>query len=165
MLGGPTAGIERLLRAMQELSLATQLAEVQRIVRTTARDLAGCDGATFVLRDGDQCYYADEDAIAPLWKGLRFPLEACISGWAMLNRQHVVIPDIYADPRIPHEAYRPTFVQSLVMTPVRTMAPVGAIGRRGSVGTAALTSDDGLQDALLQADAEMYAAKRARLGV
>jgi GGDEF domain-containing protein len=113
---------------VQELSMATQLAEVQRIVRTAARDLAGCDGATFVLRDGDQCYYADEDAIAPLWKGSRFPLEACISGWAMLNKQHVVIPDIYADPRIPHEAYRPTFVKSLVMTPVRTMSPVGAIG-------------------------------------
>ena len=125
---GGNRGIERLLRAVQELSMATKLAEVQRIVRTTARDLAGCDGATFVLRDGDQCYYADEDAIAPLWKGSRFPMEACISGWTMLHREHAVIPDIYADPRIPHEAYRPTFVKSLVMTPVRTMAPVGAIG-------------------------------------
>ena len=108
--------------------MATQLSEVQRVVRSAARDLAGCDGATFVLRDGDLCYYADEDAIEPLWKGMRFPMETCISGWAMLNGDHAVIPDIYADPRIPHEAYRPTFVKSLVMTPVRTMAPVGAIG-------------------------------------
>lgn len=121
-------GIERLLQAVQELSLATRLGEVQAIVRCAARDLAACDGATFVLRDGEQCYYADEDAIEPLWKGKRFPLEACISGWAMVNRDHVVIPDIYLDERIPHEAYRPTFVRSLVMTPIRTMAPVGAIG-------------------------------------
>ena len=42
--------------------------------------LVGADGATFVLRDGDCCYYVDEDAISPLWKGQRFPLEACISG-------------------------------------------------------------------------------------
>ena len=45
------------------------------IVRHAARQLVGADGATFVLRDGDKSFYADEDAIAPLWKGLRFPLE------------------------------------------------------------------------------------------
>lgn len=128
MGGEPQEGIERLLRAIQELSLATHLSEVQQAVRTAARDLAGCDGATFVLRDGDLCYYADEDALAPLWKGLRFPIESCVSGWTMLNREHAVISDVYADPRVPHDAYRPTFVRSLVMTPIRTMAPIGAIG-------------------------------------
>jgi diguanylate cyclase (GGDEF)-like protein len=118
----------RLLDAIRRLGVASHLSEVQEIVRTAARDIARCDGATFVLRDGDQCFYADEDAIAPLWKGSRFPLDACISGWAMLNRQHVVIPDIYVDDRIPHEAYRPTFVKSLLMMPMRTLEPMGAIG-------------------------------------
>jgi len=74
------------------------------------------------------CYYADEDAIEPLWKGQRFPMKACISGWAMLHRESVAIPDIYADARVPADAYRPTFVKSLVMVPIRTDAPVGAIG-------------------------------------
>jgi diguanylate cyclase (GGDEF)-like protein len=101
---------------------------VAEIVRHAARGLTGADGATFVLRDGDRCYYRDEDAIEPLWKGQRFPMSACISGWAMLNRQATVIPDIYLDPRIPHEAYRPTFVKSLVMVPIRTLEPIGAIG-------------------------------------
>src|SRR5262249_14492501 len=64
----------------------------------------------------------------PLWKGSRFPLQTCISGWSMLNRQIAVIPDIYQDPRIPHEVYRPTFVKSLVMVPVRQDEPIGAIG-------------------------------------
>jgi len=122
------SGMARLVQAVQELSLARSLDEVQRIVRTAARELTGCDGATFVLRDGGQCYYADEDAIAPLWKGSRFPLDACISGWAMLNRDSAVIPDIYRDARIPHEAYRPTFVKSLVMVPIRKLDPIGAIG-------------------------------------
>lgn len=121
-------GIEHLLQVVQELSLVRDLASVQAIVRKAARSLTGCDGATFVLRDGDQCHYADEDAIEPLWKGGRFPMSACISGWAMLNKQAAVIPDIYADDRIPHDAYRPTFVKSLVMVPIRTLSPIGAIG-------------------------------------
>ena len=121
-------GMERLMRAVQELSLARSLPDVQRIVRTSARELTGCDGATFVLRDNGKCFYADEDAIAPLWKGSRFPMEICISGWAMLNRDAAVIRDIYQDQRIPHEAYRPTFVKSLVMVPIRKLDPIGAIG-------------------------------------
>lgn len=120
--------MQHLLRAVQELSLARTLPEIQQIVRAAARALTGCDGATFVLRDNGMCYYADEDAIAPLWKGSRFPMETCISGWTMLNRQAAVIQNIYADDRIPHEAYRPTFVQSLVMVPIRKLDPVGAIG-------------------------------------
>ncbi len=123
-----TRGMECLMRAVQELSLARSLPDVQRIVRTSARELTGCDGATFVLRDNDKCFYADEDAIAPLWKGSRFPMEICISGWAMLNRDAAVIPDIYQDSRVPHEAYRPTFVKSLVMVPIRKLDPIGAIG-------------------------------------
>jgi GAF domain-containing protein len=121
-------GMERLLCAVQELSLARSLPDVQRIVRTSARELIGCDGATFVLRDDGKCFYADEDAIAPLWKGSRFPMESCISGWAMLNRDAAVIPDISKDSRIPQEAYRPTFVKSLVMVPIRKLDPIGAIG-------------------------------------
>ena len=45
-----------------------------------------------MLRDGGFCFYADEDAIAPLWKGQRFPLEACVSGLAMTAREPIVIP-------------------------------------------------------------------------
>jgi hypothetical protein len=117
-----------LVEVVQRLSLARDVPAIQDVVRRAARRLTGADGATFVLRDGDRCYYADEDAIAPLWKGQRFPMSACISGWAMLNRRAAVIPDIYADDRIPHDAYRPTFVKSLVMVPIRTLDPVGAIG-------------------------------------
>ncbi|MBN2711494.1 MAG: PAS domain-containing protein [Planctomycetes bacterium] len=99
-----------------------------RIISNAARQLTGADGVTFVLRDGANCYYAEEDAISPLWKGNRFPLNTCISGWVMLNRQNAEIEDIYQDPRIPHDAYRPTFVKSLAMVPVRRDDPVAAIG-------------------------------------
>ncbi|WP_028626304.1 diguanylate cyclase domain-containing protein [Metapseudomonas resinovorans] len=62
--------LECLVRAIQELSLARDLDRIAEIVRSAARELVGADGATFVLRDGDRCYYKDEDAISPLWKGL-----------------------------------------------------------------------------------------------
>lgn len=122
------AGMEYLIEVSQELSRVRTLSGVVEIVRHAARKLTGADGATFILRDGGFCSYVDEDAIGPLWKGRRFPLEMCISGWSMLHRQAVVIEDIYQDDRIPHEAYRPTFVKSLLMVPIRHEDPVGAIG-------------------------------------
>jgi signal transduction histidine kinase len=117
-----------LLAAVSDLSTARELSSVTRVVRTAARTLSGADGVTFVLKDHNQCFYADEDAISPLWKGRRFPLESCISGWVMRHRVPAAIRDIYADDRIPHDAYRPTFVKSLLMVPVRTEEPVAAIG-------------------------------------
>lgn len=117
-----------LVKAVQELSLARNIETVMLIVRTAARRLTGADGATFVLRDGDKCYYAEEDAISPLWKGQRFPINVCVSGWAMLNRRPAVIENIYKDDRVPVDAYKPTFVRSLVMVPIRSMDPIGAIG-------------------------------------
>lgn len=120
--------MEHLVTVIQELSLAREVPTVMAIVRHAARTLTGADGASFVLREGDLCYYADEEAIGPLWKGQRFPMSACISGWAMHHKQAAVIPDIYTDPRVPVEAYAPTFVKSLVMVPIRTLEPIGAIG-------------------------------------
>ena len=123
-----SAEVAELLNAIQQLSLVRSLAEIQEIVRKAARRMTGADGATFVLRDEGNCFYADEDAISPLWKGQRFPMEVCISGWTMLNRKPAIIPDIYTDERVPHEAYRPTFVKSLAMVPIRQLDPLGAIG-------------------------------------
>ncbi|HEX4334460.1 MAG TPA: ATP-binding protein [Polyangiaceae bacterium] len=120
--------MERLVSVIQELSKARSVEAIQAIVRKAARELTGADGATFVLRDGDMCFYADEDAIEPLWKGQRFAMSACISGWVMLNGRPAVIEDIYADSRIPAVAYRPTFVKSLAMVPVCTTEPIAAIG-------------------------------------
>jgi signal transduction histidine kinase len=160
----PVSSLEparELVGAIQRLSLARSLLEIQEIVRSAARRLSGADGATFVLRDGDQCYYADEEAISPLWKGQRFPLEACISGWAMLNRTHAVIPDIYADERIPHDAYRPTFVNSLVMVPIRTLDPVGAIGTYWATPTQPTERDVELLQAL--ADSTAVAMENVRV--
>ncbi len=118
-----------LVEAVQELSVARTILQIQAVVRSAAREIAGADGATFVLRGaGERCHYVDEDAIEPLWKGQDFPMEACVSGHVMLSGEAVRIPNIYVDDRVPHEAYRPTFVQSLAMVPIRQSSPIGAIG-------------------------------------
>ena len=121
-------GMARLVKAVQELSLARDIDAIRTVVRQAARELTGADGATFVLRDNEFCHYLDEDAIAPLWKGQKFPLATCISGWSMLHHQPVAIEDVFADPRIPIVAYRPTFVKSLAIVPIRAESPIGAIG-------------------------------------
>ena len=117
-----------LVEAAQRLCVARDMDTVIDVVRSAARRLANADGATFVLREGDQVYYAAEDSIAPLWQGRRFPKTECISGWSIHHRTSVVIEDIYLDPRIPYDAYRPTYVKSLAMVPVNREDPIAAIG-------------------------------------
>jgi diguanylate cyclase (GGDEF)-like protein len=120
--------MERLLLVVQDLSLARSLDKIMEIVRVAARELTASEGSSFVLRDRGYCYYADENAIAPLWKGQRFPMNICIGGWAMLNRQPAIIEDVSVDERVPYLAYQSTFVKSMVMVPIRTQEPIGAIG-------------------------------------
>lgn len=142
-----------LLAAVEELSYLRELPDVMAVVRQWARRLTGADGVTFVLREKEQVFYADEDAIAPLWKGRRFPMSACISGWAILHRQIVVIDDIYADQRVPADAYRPTFVKSLMMVPIRAQDPIGAIGAYWARTHRATEREQGLIQALANATA------------
>jgi len=159
-----------LLDAVSALASARDEASVCAIVRKAARELSESDGVTFVLKQGKRCYYADEDAIAPLWKGKHFPIETCICGWAMLNKSHVVVPDVYADERIPHDAYRATFVRSLVVVPVRREDPIAAIGAYWADYHTATPAEIGVLQSLadaaalalsnVQLDAELKAALR-----
>jgi len=112
----------------RRLAACKAQADVLAAVRANAREHVGADGIALVLREGDLCHYAAEDAIAPLWQGQRFPISTCISGWSMLHAETVVIEDVYADPRIPRDAYHPTFVKSLIMTPVGADTPAAAFG-------------------------------------
>ncbi len=78
--------IDLLVNTVQDLSLAPDLQTLMYIVRKAARRSTGAEGVTFVLNEKNHYYYADEDAIAPLWKGQRFPIHSCISGWALFKK-------------------------------------------------------------------------------
>ncbi len=119
---------KRLVEIIRDLCLAPSLDILMTLVGVAARELTHADGATFVLKEGDQCFYAHENAVAPLWKGQRFPLCSCICGWAINHKQAAIIEDVYSDARIPVEAYAPTFVKSLTVVPMRQDNPVGVIG-------------------------------------
>jgi signal transduction histidine kinase/DNA-binding NarL/FixJ family response regulator len=153
--------MQRLVKVVQELSLARSLDEITAIVRIAARELTGADGATFVLREGDMCFYADENAIQPLWKGRRFPIDVCIGGWCMQHKQQVIIEDVYGDERIPYEAYKRTFIKSLVMVPIRKEAPIGAIGNYWASPHLATPEEVGLIQAL--ADTTSVAMENVQL--
>jgi two-component system CheB/CheR fusion protein len=120
--------MEVLLNAIKQLSNCHELADIQTYVKIAARKIACADGATFILKEGDQCHYADEDAIAPLWKGCRFPATANIAGWAMRHQQSVVVEDVNDDARIQDGMYDATFVTSLAIVPIHSLDPIGAIG-------------------------------------
>ncbi|MEV0460213.1 GAF domain-containing protein [Catellatospora methionotrophica] len=115
--------------AMEMLDQAKTADDVQTALRCSARAAVQAQGVTIVQLEDGQCHYLYEDAMSPLWAGQRFPAATCVSGWAMQHDQTVAIPDIRTDERIPQAAYRPTFVRSLLMVPIRVKgSPVGAIG-------------------------------------
>jgi signal transduction histidine kinase/CheY-like chemotaxis protein len=118
----------KLIEANEKLASAKSVDAIIGVLRDTAREIVQSDGIAVVIREDDKCFYAAEDAIAPLWASHRFPAASCISGWAMMNRQTVAISDVYLDSRIPQEAYRPTFVRSLVMVPIGAPEARAAIG-------------------------------------
>lgn len=153
--------LDVLMNAVERLSAANDEMEIAAIIRGAARRLVGADGITVVLRKGDRVHYVDEDAVGPLWKGQNFPIEACISGWAMLNKQTVVIDDITSDPRIPLAAYQPTFVKSLAMAPVGGPEPLASIGAYW--GTKRRPTDDEVHALETMARAASIALENVRL--
>ncbi len=112
--------------------------------------MTGADGVTFVLREVDQVYYADESAIRPLWKGQRFPISDCISGWSILNRCPVTVPILENDPRIPLDLYRTTFVKSLAIVPIGMEVPIGTIGAYWAIRHQATEGEVAILEGLAQ---------------
>jgi len=116
------------LETVQRLAFCRDFPSLMEVLSRAVRESTGADGATVVIREGDLCHYVEEDAIAPLWRGMRFPAEACVSGQCMRERGPVAIADIRGDPRVPESAYKPTFVRALALVPIRSEDPIGAIG-------------------------------------
>lgn len=120
--------VEQFVPIVGKLSLARDIKTITAITCKAVRELTGADGSAFILGEEDFCHYADEDAIAPLWKGQRLAADKSIGGWVMRNRQPAVIESIYTDSRICPEVYEPTFVRSLVEVPIRAASPIGVVG-------------------------------------
>jgi PAS domain S-box-containing protein len=151
----------RLAEVNHALARSLEMKDVAAMICAAARDLTGADGATFVVPEGVNVRYAAEDAIAPLWKGQVFPADQCLAGIAMRSRAPIVVEDIYADARLPHEAYRPTFVKSAAVLPIHASAPVATVGVYWAQPHRASDRELGLMQAL--ADVADLALANARL--
>ena len=119
--------LEELASIARELSRARDLSVVMAKIGRAARALKGADGVAVILREGDTCFYADEDAIAPLWKGQRFPVGQCLSGTVMTSGEAATVEDVRTDPRVDAAFYAATFVRSMVIVPVGRPEAIGAI--------------------------------------
>ena len=117
-----------LAEAHQQLAGAATFGDVLEVLRSHARVIADADGVAVVRRNGSFVDYVGEDAIAPLWTGQTFPIERCVSGLAMLQREAIAIPDIAQDARVPLSAYLATFVRSMAVFPLGMPAPSAALG-------------------------------------
>lgn len=137
--------------AMEALAGARSIDAIVAVLRAFARRAIGADGIAVVLRDEDKCHYVAEDAMEPLWAGQRFPMQRCVSGWAMLNQQTAVIPDIFMDPRVPVDGYRTTFVRSMIMVPIGRVEPIAAVGAYWSEAGAPTDNQIALLEALARA--------------
>lgn len=122
------AAMSRLVGVVQELSFARELKAVTAIVKRAARELTSADGAAFVLREADACRYVGESGLSSQSKGLSFALSQCICGWCILNARPIAVENVSADERFTNAADRPTAARSLAMAPIRSTAPMGAIG-------------------------------------
>lgn len=126
--GSPLSADGRFQRVLRYLSFLYDPERVTEVMRGAVRELLDAEGACFVLREGELAYFADEDAVAPLWKGRRFPLGECAEGRAMLRREPAVVEDALREPGLPRRHYERTFVRGLAVMPVSREDPVGALG-------------------------------------
>jgi diguanylate cyclase (GGDEF)-like protein len=119
--------VDILISAVQDLSLARSLPEVHRIVSRAARRLTRAEGCSLILVEGSFAHYVEEDGRVPGWKGRRIPLDSCLTGWCIENRRSVLVDDVRADIRLPVAPYWSTPVTSVLMVPVRSRDPIGAV--------------------------------------
>lgn len=117
-----------LLHATYTLLQARDFDGVMNTVLTMARKITGADGATFIVREGDLCLFAGEDATQPLWKGTRFPILQRIEGTSIQHNLAIYIEDIYTDERIVPEIYHTASTKSLAVIPVGNNEATSAIG-------------------------------------
>jgi diguanylate cyclase (GGDEF)-like protein/PAS domain S-box-containing protein len=101
---------------------------IVHLLKNAAGKLAAADGAVVMLRDGDEIRSVDKDARWPLCEGQRFPLNSCVSGWVIRNRQCAVIEDGFSDPRVSVTILARASARSLAVFPIRSADPIGVLG-------------------------------------
>jgi len=140
------------------LCSANSLTALAGALRAVISYRLGSVGASLVLVDGDECFYADEDPTASVWAGQRLPVTDCLSGWTIRHNQVALIHDVELDERVPARVYRSAEVRSMLVAPIpgRT-GPAGAISAYWPVPRQAARADRGWLLRLAQASSGVLA--------
>jgi signal transduction histidine kinase len=115
-----------LATAARRVAAGTTLDEIAALACRVVRELAGADGAVFVVRDETCAVYVEEDAVAPLCKGRRFAIGASLAGRALAQRTTLALADLRADDTLAAEPY--ASVQGIAFAPVHAEDSQAALG-------------------------------------
>ncbi len=142
---------------LRELKLAETPEALVDLVQPVARAIAHADGITIVKRIGEETDYLAEDTIEPLWTGLQFPIDKCLAGRAMVEKQTILVADITQVENIPLNVYLATFIRSLVAVPIGEPDPTYAICAYWKEAAPFDPETQALMEALAQAMGEAFA--------
>ena len=113
---------------LDRLSSARTTQGVVDTLGSAVRDLTSADGITVMLRDGGYVQCVGDDPVDPLWDGQRIPLDSCLGGWVILNRQSAFVEDVDTDSRVSRITLANRAVRSYAVFPIRSGEPLGALG-------------------------------------
>lgn len=94
--------LEHVIRVSQILNTTLDLAELLRIIASTAAEVTDCEGSSILLVDPRTGQLRFEAAFGPKSEALKpvvVPLEGSLAGWVVQHREPLLIPDAQADPR------------------------------------------------------------------
>lgn len=124
--GGSRAGGE-FAASLRRLARAAAIDKLAALAVELARTAASAEGAAFVIPEDDLCHYLDEAGELPGWKGQKFPICSCMAGWAIQNRQMLIVPDVERDGRVPRALYETAGIGSMVILPMNLFPRGGAL--------------------------------------
>jgi len=94
--------LEHVIRVSQILNTTLDLAELLRIIASTAAEVTDCEGSSILLVDPRTGQLRFEAAFGPKSEALKpvvVPLEGSLAGWVVQHREPLLIPDAQVDPR------------------------------------------------------------------
>jgi signal transduction histidine kinase len=120
--------LEYLVHALKSLTASKTMEQMQEAITHSARNLVHSDSAALVMLEDGLCHHVAEDSSIRLWKGGKFSMDECVSGWSISHNKTAVIRDLASDSRVLTKHYASTPIKSLVMAPIFLDRPIGAIG-------------------------------------
>ena len=96
-----TAILEQLISLSRQLNSTLEMRPLLQQIVDAAREMTDADGASILLMENDETlrFAAAAGPYASLLEITEVPLDGSIAGWAVKNREMIIIEDVPSDPR------------------------------------------------------------------